>query len=257
MTMLIDTHCHLNDPSFESSLSDVIARAREAGVRAAIVPAYDAPSLERTAEIALQLPDFVFPAYGVHPWFVQEGTDLDQVRAFLERKDVVAVGEIGLDLSPDKPDIRLQQRMLTLQLDCAVELGLPVLIHCRKAYDALYSLVTTYRGRVTGVLHSFSGTTEMMEKFLDLGFYIAFSGAVTRTTAKKYHRNAKAVPADRLLLETDSPSIATETTVASKVEPRHVAEVATKVADLRGILLNEVCRQSSENARRLFHLKKP
>ncbi len=254
--MLIDTHCHLNDPAFDVTLSDVIARARDVEVEAVVVPAYDMPSLAKTAELASRFPGFIFPAYGIHPWFVEEGVDLDEVYTSLARKGAVAVGEIGLDFSPNLPDIGLQQEFLTRQLDFAADLDLPVLIHCRKAYDALYRIAVPFRGRVKGVLHSFSGTTEMMEKFLDLGFYIAFSGAVTRKTAKKYHKNAVLVPLDRLLLETDAPSIATETTVAFKVEPRHVIEVAEKIAELRGITFEEVCRASTENAKRLFDIQR-
>jgi TatD DNase family protein len=102
------------------------------------------------------------------------------------------------------------------------------------------------------VLHSFSGNTEIMTRFLDLGFYISFSGAVTRRTARKYHKNAAAVPLDRFLLETDAPSIATETTDASLVEPRHTMEVAQKVAEIRGLPFEEVCSASTANANRLF-----
>ena len=94
-----------------------------------------------------------------------------------------------------------------------------------------------------------------MFKFLDLGFYISFSGSVTRKTATKYHRNAAAVPLDRVLLETDAPSIATETTAASEVEPCHLVEVARKVAEIRGISLEEICAKTTENARRLFALR--
>ncbi len=255
--MLIDTHCHLNDPSFELSLPRVIARARHAGVEAAIVPSYDAPSLKRTAELALQFPDFVFPAYGIHPWFVERTIDLDEIYACLTSKDTVAVGEIGLDFTPGLPDIRTQQKILARQLDFAADLNLPALIHCRKACDALYALVLPYKGKIKGVLHSFSGTTETMKKFLDLDFYISFSGSVTRTTAKKYHRNARAIPSDRFLVETDAPSIATETTVASMVEPRHAVEVAEKLAVLRDATFAEISGQSAENTRRLFHLNMP
>lgn len=249
---LIDTHCHLNDPSFAPTLPGVIARARAAGVHRIVVPAYDAPSLGRTAELADAYPGLVFPAFGFHPWFLS-GCDPEQLRPLLGREDTVAVGEIGLDFaSPDYPAPDEQLRALDRQLGLAVEFDLPVLLHCRKAYDALYPLLKAYRGRLRGVLHSYSGGAELLPRFLDLGLDISFSGSVTRTNARKYHRTAAAVPADRFLLETDAPSIATGSTVGSEVEPRHVLEVAQKIASLRARPLEEIAVRSTENALALF-----
>jgi TatD DNase family protein len=250
---IIDTHCHLNDDSFSATLPDVIERAKAAGVVRFIVPAYDRESLERTAKLAELYPGVLLPAYGLHPWFLPGDFDPESIRSFLLRGDTVAVGEIGLDFfSDDYPAADEQVRALTGQLDIAVEFDLPVLLHCRKAYDQLYGILKQYRNRVRGVLHSYSGGADGLGRFLDLGLYISFSGSVTRRNARKYHRTAAAVPLGRLLLETDAPSIATDSTVASAVEPRHVLEVARKLAELRAISLLQVCRQSTENALRLF-----
>lgn len=249
---LIDTHCHLNDPSFAPTLPGVIARARAEGVNRFVVPAYDAPSLGRTAELADGYPGLVFPAFGFHPWFLH-GYDPEKLRPLLGREDTVAVGEIGLDFaSPDYPPPDEQLRALDRQLGLAVEFGLPVLLHCRRAYDPLFALLKEYRGRLRGVLHSYSGGADLLPRFLDLGLDISFSGSVTRSNARKYHRTAAAVPADRFLLETDAPSIATESTAGSEVEPRHVVEVAQKIAALRGRTLEEIAAQSTQNALALF-----
>ncbi|MDA8125570.1 MAG: TatD family hydrolase [Deltaproteobacteria bacterium] len=249
---LIDTHCHLNDPAFSAALPEVIARAQAAGVGRFVVPAYDLASLERTAQLAEAYRGIVFPAYGLHPWYIDESFDPEQVRPYLRRADAVAVGEIGLDLSPECPPADLQVRALVSQLDMAAEFNLPVLLHCRKAYDSLYGILKPYQGRLSGVLHSYAGGAEGLARFVALGFYISFSGSVTRSNARKYHRTAAIVPLDRFLLETDAPSIATESMVASAVEPRHVLEVARKIADLRGLPLAEVGRLSTENTLRLF-----
>ena len=249
---LIDTHCHLNDPAFAETLPAVIGRAKTAGVCALIVPAYDRESLARTAEIASLYPDAVYPAYGLHPWFVNDQPDFEVIRSYLARQNAVAVGEIGLDFSPECPPADVQLPVFIQQLDMAAELGLPVMIHCRKAYDRLYEILKSYQGRIKGVLHSYSGGKDAMLRFIDLDFYISFSGSVTRHNARKYHKTAAAVPPDRMLLETDAPSIATETTVASEVEPRHVLEVAEKLAEIRSMPLPEVGRVTTENALRLF-----
>jgi TatD DNase family protein len=249
---LIDTHCHLNDPSFAQTLPAVMDRARAAGVGRCVVPAYDGASLERTAVLASLYPGTLLPAYGIHPWFVRDFSDPARLRAFIGRSDAVAVGEIGLDLSPECPPAELQVPALIAQLEMAAEFGLPVLIHCRKAHDQLYGILKPYRGRVKGVLHSYSGGPSGMDRFVEMDYCIAFSGSVTRVNARKYHRTAAAVPLERMLLETDAPSIATESTVASEVEPRHVLEVAGRIARIRDLPLPEVCRQSTANALRLF-----
>lgn len=251
--ILIDTHCHLNDPSFEGSVDDVLSRAREKGVTACVVPAYDRASLPRTLELAGRYPKVVFPAFGIHPWYL-DGGGLEDVEYCLKRPGTSAVGEIGLDLAQGMPAQEVQKKALVAQLDMAANLGLPVIIHCRKAHGPLYDILTVYRGKMDVVLHSFSGSFEVMERFIDLGCYISFSGSVTRQGAKKYHRCARYVPEGRLLLETDAPSIATQTTVASRVEPCHVVEVARKVAEVRGTPYDEVCRISTRNAARVFSM---
>ena len=252
--MLIDTHCHLNDPLFAESFFDVIARAEASGVGSFIVPAYDSESLERTKELAALMPGVVYPAYGVHPWFIDGNVDYDRILSFLKNGNAVAVGEVGLDFSPQCPPQNAQVDALERQLTLACDLELPLLIHCRKAFETLYAILEQCRGKVKGVIHSFSGSQEMMTRFLNLGFYVSFSGSVTRRTAKRYHRNGKAVPLDRFLLETDAPSIATETTVASEVEPRHTVEVAQKMAELKDVSFEEICEASTRNAKQLFRL---
>ncbi len=253
--MLIDTHCHLNDPAFAEKLPGVIARAQAAGIGACIVPAYDRASLPRTAALARQFAHFIVPAYGLHPWFTGQGIDIDELRAYLVQPGIVAIGEIGLDFSPECPLPEAQREPFRLQLDLAAELGLPVLLHCRKAHDELLKILTRYKGMLSGVLHSFSGGREMALRFIELGFHIAFSGSVTRTTAKNYHRTAAGIPLDFLLVETDAPSIATQTTLASQVEPRHTVEVALTIAGLRGSAFEEIAQATTGNARRLFGLQ--
>ncbi len=253
MINLIDTHCHLNDPSFSGMISGVLARAKAVGVSAFIVPAYDVASLERTAALALRYPGAVFPAYGLHPWFINESNDLSVMRSYVIRNHTAAIGEIGLDFSPPCLPADVQIPVFISQLEMAAELGLPVLIHCRKAYGELYGILKRYKGRIKGVLHSYSGGKDVAPRFAELDYYFSFSGSVTRRNARKYHRTAQSVPLDRVLLETDAPFIATESTVASRVEPCHVLEIAQKLAGIRRLTMPEICRLSTENAQKLFH----
>lgn len=252
--MLVDTHCHLNDLLYEGRVPDVIVRAQRAGVGAFIVPSYDRVSLKRTAEIARSYRGVIFPAYGIHPWFLGSCHGFDEVLTFLESGDAVAVGEVGLDFSDGMPARGVQEKHFREQLNMAARLGLPAIIHCRKAYEALFAILCSYGKELCGVIHSYSGSNEMMGKFIRLGYFISFSGSLTRNAAKKYHRNAIEVPSDYFVLETDAPSIATETTLASQVEPHHVCEVARKFSALRQIPYEEVVRISTGNASRLFRL---
>ena len=129
MPILIDTHCHLNDPGFEKSVLEVIERARASGVESFVVPAYDMGSLERTMELASSFPGVVYPAYGVHPWFVDHGADYEKVLSFLRRGSPVAVGEVGLDFSPQCPPQGIQVEALTRQISFAHDLDLPLTIY--------------------------------------------------------------------------------------------------------------------------------
>jgi TatD DNase family protein len=253
--LLVDTHCHLNDPSFEHSLDSVIAAAIAQEVSQFIVPAYDADSLERTRRVVSSRPSVLFPTYGIHPWYVNDSIDVEALlQPYLGGPGVVAIGEIGLDFVSGCPPLDQQIPALKQQLGLAIDLDLPVIIHCRKAHEQLLAILQAFKGSLRGVMHSYSGSTDLMFRFLDLGLYIAFGGSVTRHTARKYHNNAKKVPLDRLLLETDTPSIATESTVASLVEPRHVVEVAEKVAELRSVPYHEICARTTHNARLVFRL---
>jgi TatD DNase family protein len=253
--MLIDTHAHLNEPAMAEKLDAVVVRARNASVTGCVVPAYDRDSLARTALLAETYRGFIYPAYGIHPWFVDDDFDMVLLRDYLTKNNTVALGEIGLDFGAGFSNQEQQISVFRVQLAMAMEYGLPVIVHCRKAFDAMYNVMSACRPEIKGVMHSFSGSLELMNKFLDLGLYVSFSGSVTRKSARKYHRNAQAIHRDRYLLETDAPSIATESTVASEVEPINVVEVAKKMAELRNESYETICRQSTENAKRLFKIQ--
>ncbi|MDD5712886.1 MAG: TatD family hydrolase [Smithellaceae bacterium] len=250
--MFVDCHSHLNDPAFDGKVPAVLERSRVADVGKIVVSAYDYPSLARTAALASAFPEVILPTYGIHPWFVEGFHDYEDLWSFLQRKECIAVGEIGLDFSPEFVHRDLQVESFTRQVDWAKDHRLPVIIHCRKAYDELYRILLPYEGRIGGLIHSFSGGENWLSRFVDLGFYVSFSGSVTRPNARKYHRVARIAPLDCILLETDCPSIATESTVASEVEPRHVIEIAAKIAEIRNMQVGDMERHTTENALTLF-----
>ena len=248
---MIDTHCHLNNPVFQDSLTLVIERAKAVGVTGLVVPAYDLESLSRTASLA-QLYAEIHPAFGIHPMYLGDPIPLDLLAALCQQHRAVAIGEIGLDFMPGRASPEIQEYALREQLDLAISLNLPVILHCRKAVEAIYRILRKYAGRIHGVMHSFPGTSDWARKFVDLGFYISFAGSVTRTKARKYCLTAQQVPMAKILLETDAPCISTQRVRADKVEPCHLPEVAQAIAKCKQLDLSLVMQQSTENATALF-----
>ncbi len=249
---ITDTHCHLNDPSFENKLDEVLERAERSGVGNFIVPCYDIPSLERTARLSVKYKN-IYPAYGIHPWYIDEKYDSISLRDFIVNGNTVAIGEIGLDYAEDITIPReIQRRYFINQIELAVSFNLPVLVHCRRAHQDMLDILSRYRGRIKGIMHSYSGSKEMMYEFLSLGLYISFSGAVTRSHAKKYHENAIAIPQERILFETDAPSISIQNVQAQDVEPCHITEIIKFVADLRETDYDTMVGASINNVKSLF-----
>jgi len=256
--MLIDAHVHLNDPIFAECIDDVTRRAKDASVRTCIVTAYDGESLLVTRRLAHLWPGFIEPAYGIHPWFAGDWNKKTEetLIACLEEGKPVGIGEIGLDFVKGKDNHSEQTHVFIKQLDLAVHYKLPVIIHCRKAFPMLHAILADYVGRLRGVFHSFSGGVDWMKKLLPTGFYFSFSGSVTRPAGRRYHEMARYVPQDRYLLETDAPAIGIEGIEATPIEPAHLFRVAQKMSELRGSPYELICCQSTENAQRLFQLKK-
>ncbi len=250
--MLIDTHCHLFMKPLCGDIDGVLKRAARKGVSAIIVPAVETSSWNEVAELS-EYPA-VFPALGLHPWFAEEKLDTGVLRELLVETGSVAVGEIGLDYKIDNPDRTTQITVFRLQLDLAAELGLPVILHCRGAFDEMLSILSEkrYNGRLTGVVHAFTRGRQLADRFLGLGFYLAFGGALTRPRAKRARSSAAEVPLRKILLETDAPSIGMDGVEAEHMEPAHIARIAESLALLRGISLAEVTFETSRNAEELF-----
>jgi len=259
---LIDTHVHLNFDVFESDLADVKARWREAGVVRLVHSCVHPGEFARIQTLAHQLPELSF-AVGLHPLDANKwigSTDTAELILSLARSDpkVVAIGEIGLDFY--KADNQEQQRMvLAAQLEIAAELNLPVIIHCREAAAPMRELLYLWKQkkgeRARGVMHCWGGTPEETQWFLDLGFYISFSGTVTFKNAKQIHSSAQMVKGDRLLIETDCPFLAPVPKRGQRRnEPAYVRYVAEAVAKLRGMTFEAIATQTTQNACELFGL---
>jgi len=251
--VLVDTHCHLDFPPLGEDVAGVLARAAAAGVTRVIVPAYDASTWDRIQDLAADHPGVVLPALGLHPWAADHRLDLDDLAHRLRESKAVAVGEIGLDGKVDGPSLADQTPVLECQLELARDLDLPVILHCRGAFEELARVLERFSPRLPGVLHAFSRPPELARRFLRLGLHLGIGGAVTRPRANVREAVAT-VPLERLVLETDAPSIGLQDVPPDAVEPAHVARIAATVAGLRDQDPATVARVTTAAAAQLFGL---
>lgn len=256
---LVDTHVHINFDSFDQDRDEVATAWRQAGV-AHLVHSCVAPSeFEKIRAIAQRYPE-VSMAVGLHPldmdkWTPQTAEQIATLAA--NEPKVVAIGEMGLDFF--KADNRAVQKQAFLaQLEIAQSLDLPVIIHCREAADEMAVLLSEFietKGPVKGVMHCWTGNPTETQRFLDLGFFISFSGIVTFKSASQVKASAQMVPSDRILVETDCPFLSPVPRRKEKRnQPAFVRHVAEHVAELRGISLDTLAQQTTQNAQRLFRL---
>lgn len=254
---LIDTHAHLEDSRLRDELPAVLERAREAGVCQIVAIGTTARDSETVAAIAREYPG-VFAAVGIHPNEAAEATpeDWQAVLALLKAPNVVALGETGLDRYWDRTPFVQQQEWFDRHLALGRETGLPLVIHCRDSQADLIAQLRRFQTPVHGVLHSFTGTWEDAQAFLDLGLHISFAGMVTFTnrTLDTLRDVAARVPSDRLLVETDSPYLSPHPYRGRTNEPARVSFTAEQVARTRAISLAELAQITTSNARRLFKL---
>jgi TatD DNase family protein len=256
---MIDSHCHLADEAFVADLDAVIQRARGAGLTKAlcILAAGDEEEAARAEKLRAHWEGVRF-ATGVHPHnaggFADRASDAAGIsRAYGERFDVCAVGEIGLDYHYDFSPPAVQREVFAAQVALAREVDRPVIIHTREATDDTFAVLRDAGGDgVRGVFHCFTGDPAMARRALDVGFYLSFAGIVTFPKATTLREAARLVPADRLLVETDSPYLAPVPFRGKRNEPAHVGRVVEVLAEIRGEPAEALARQTQGNFERLF-----
>jgi TatD DNase family protein len=254
---LIDSHCHLADEAFEVDLDEAIARAQAAGVSEAlcILSAGDEPEAVRARRVADRWAAMRF-ATGVHPHnaggFAGRPEDsVGTTRAHATAFEACAIGEIGLDYHYDFAPHDVQKAVFAAQLGLARELGLPVIIHTREATDDTFAVLKETDG-IQGVFHCFTGDISMARRALDIGFYLSYAGIVTFPKASDLRETARIVPADRLLIETDSPYLAPVPHRGKRNEPAYVGRVIDALAAVRGEPAADLEAQVTRNFVRLF-----
>lgn len=257
--MLFDTHCHLDDPRLHEELDDVLARAREAGVKRIVTIgcAQDIESLGSAVSIANAHPDWISATVGVHPHDAKYLDDAfcDAMREVGRDPSVVAIGETGLDFHYDNSPRDVQVEAFRTQVGIAKEIGKPLVIHTRSAPTETLQVLREENARdVGGIIHCFSEDPEFAASALDLGFVSSFSGIVTFKKAVSVQEAARQQPADALLIETDAPYLAPIPKRGKRNEPAYVAHTAHKIAELRDEDPESLIAQTYENAIRLFDL---
>ena len=250
----VDTHCHLHFPEFQPDSDQLIERAREAGVRFFINVGTDLESSRQAVAIAERF-DFVYATVGIHPHDVKDATpeDMCHLAGLAKHPKVVAIGEVGLDFFRNLSPEAIQRKILIQFFEMAKQANLPLVLHIRDAYEPMVELLKThFRSPIRAVSHCFSGTQEVMEKLVQLGLFISFAGPVTYKKNDALREAVKACPSERLLLETDAPFLAPQLHRGKRNEPAYMVETARRVADLRGISLEELAEITYQNTERLF-----
>ena len=261
--MFFDSHCHLTDARLFAQLSDVLARASDAGIEAMLSISSDLDDSARILELCQ--PDRIWASAGVHPASALSWNDEDCARKltdFARDERVKAIGEVGLDYlyddaHPDYPGATRarQAQVFEAQLQIASNENLPIVIHNREADEDLLAIVGAWKNQLNGgVFHCFGSSPAIARRVLDLGFHLGFTGIVTFKNARQTQDVAALCPLDRMLIETDAPYLAPTPMRGKTNEPSFVPFVAAKIADIKALPIEEIGAITTANARRLFEI---
>lgn len=256
--MMLDSHCHLNDEKLFASRAQYINQANELGVGALLVVGWDVESSKKALQITHEFKN-VFAAVGIHPENLEGITsdDIETIRELARDPKVVAIGEIGLDYHwfKDEKDHLNQKKWFIKQIDLANELNLPISVHARDATQDTYDILKQHPLARSGVLHCYSGSTEMMREFSKLGFYFGFDGPITYKGSIVPKENVRECPIDRLLTETDSPYLSPVPFRGQVNEPGHIVQIVQEMAVLRDVGPKDIENAVFLNFKKLFHVE--
>ena len=253
--MLFDSHCHLDDERFDPDRADVVERARAAGVERFVIAATTRQRWPAVRDTAAAI-DGAYPAYGLHPWFMDahRAGDIDALDAWLDVNPAVALGECGLDFYHSRADETTQLELFRAQLELAARHDLPVILHMRKAMDE--TLRELRRSRVrAGVAHSFAGSLQQARQLVELGFKLGIAATVGYERARKLREVVAAIDLDALLIETDAPDQPGPAHRGERNEPGFLVEHLEVMAGLRGMDSARLGQQLTRNAQDLFGLE--
>ncbi len=257
MNIFIDTHSHIDMEEFQCDFDQMLAKCQEVGVEKVIIPGVNQEDTPRIIELINKY-DNLYALVGLHPEEVSKWNDTSYgyFKETSKHPKVLGIGEIGLDYYWDKENIDTQKDILIKQIELAKEIKKPVVIHDREAHqDTMDILKKTNAKEVGVVLHCFSGSVEFLNECIEEGFYISLGGVTTFKNAKKPQAIAKAVPLERLFLETDAPYMTPVPYRGTTNYPYYIPVIAKFIADLKGISVEEVAKITTNNAKEFFKIK--
>ena len=252
--MLFDTHAHLNDPAFDPDREELIAGLVGKGIGYVMNAGCSLESSKDIIRMAEKHP-WLYASVGSHPDSADEVNEevIEQYRKLCRHEKVKAIGEIGLDYYYEDIPREIQKNAFRMQMALANELDMPVIIHEREAHDDGMQIVQEFP-KVKGVFHCYSGSAEMARQLVNMGWYIGFTGVLTFKNARKAVETAASIPLDRIVLETDCPFMAPEPFRGKRNDPGYLPKMAEKLAEIRGISVEETIAATTENAKRLYHI---
>ena len=253
--MLFDTHAHMDDRAFDEDREQLLAALPEQGVGLVLNPGCSLAS-SRNVDLLTKKYDYIYGAVGSHPDVADEVDEavLEEYRVLCKQNSKIkAIGEIGLDYHYEDIPREIQQKAFRLQMELARELNLPVIVHERDAHEDGMKIVEEFP-EVTGVFHCYSGSAEMAKWLVARGWYIGFTGVLTFKNARKALEVAASIPLDRIVLETDCPYMSPEPFRGKRNDPGKLYRMAEKLAELRGLSVEEIHEITMENGKKLYRL---
>ena len=252
--MLFDTHAHLNDPAFDPDREELMAGLAGKGIGLVMNAGCSLESSKDIIQMAEKYP-WLYASVGSHPDSADEVNEevIAEYRKLCRHEKVKAIGEIGLDYYYEDIPREIQKKAFRMQMALAQELDMPVIIHEREAHDDGMRIVKEFP-KVKGVFHCYSGSAEMARQLVNMGWYIGFTGVLTFKNARKAVETAAAIPLERIVLETDCPFMAPEPYRGKRNDPGYLPKMAEKLAQIRGISVEEAISATTENAKRLYRI---
>lgn len=250
----IDAHCHLDFDTFDDDRAQVLQRAADNNISDMIIPGTQRIYWDKISRLCTEYPQ-LHACYGLHPYWVNnhEQHDLEQLNDYIENHRPVAIGECGLDFRVQQADKNTQLKFFESQLDVAINHQLPVVIHSVKATETVIQTIRKFN-KLSGMIHSFSGSIEQARQLIDLNFFISISGSATYDKANRIKQVIKSIPLTSLLIETDAPDQPDQEHHNKRNEPAYLINTALLIAELRGESLDNIARQTTINARKLFSI---
>ncbi|MDR9435531.1 MAG: TatD family hydrolase [Thiohalophilus sp.] len=251
---LIDTHCHLDDASFDADRAGVLARCGQAGVRRIVVPGVTATGWDNLLRLCGEQ-EGLYPALGLHPMYLEQHRpgDVRQLAEQIEQHHPLAIGEIGLDYYIENPDQAQQESLLYEQLEIARQAQLPVLLHCRKAHDRILKALREVPVP-GGIAHAFNGSLQQAHQYIELGFKLGFGGMLTYERSSKLRKLARELPLEAIVLETDAPDMTVASHRGERNSPEYLPECLAALAEVRNGEPDELACQTTRNAETVLGL---